>query len=163
MLRPDLLASDVAHVTLDWLRERGITCVLVDADDTLLPGDDGPLPATALEWLMGIQAAGLRLAILSNGSARRVHALGERLGVPSFALAGKPFGFAFQRALRALGATPNQAVMIGDQLFTDILGARWAGLHTALVRPLTAGRHAHTRVVRRLERWCLGGERAEQR
>jgi uncharacterized protein len=156
VLTPDLHADGVADVTLAWLHARGIRCVLVDADDTLLPGDDTPMPESATLWLASLQAAGVRVAILSNGTPRRVRTLAERLGLPSFALAGKPF-FGFRRALAALDATPREAVMVGDQLFTDVLGGRIAGMHTALVRPLTPGRHAHTRAIRALEALVMGG------
>ena len=161
MLAPDLQVDDVTQVTVAWLRERGLRAVLVDADDTLVPGDDGPVAPEAVAWAREVRAAGVLLAILSNGTAERVAALGRQLEVPAFALAGKPFSFAFRRAVRSLGAEPATTAMIGDQLFTDVLGARCAGLTSVLVTPLTPGRHAHTRWVRRLERWVLaGGDRA---
>jgi len=161
MLEPDLHVASVADIDLAWLRERNVRGVLIDADDTLVPGDDGPVPPAALDWLDRLRVAGVRVGILSNGTPGRVAALGERLGVPAFAMAGKPFGFAFRRALGALGTTPATTAMVGDQLFTDVLGARCAGLTSVLVSPLTPGRHAHTRVARRLERWVLaGGDRA---
>jgi uncharacterized protein len=161
MLEPDLHVATVAHVDLAWLRERGVRGVLIDADDTLVPGDDGPVAPAALAWIEDLRAAGVRVAILSNGTWGRIAALGERLGVPAFAMAGKPFGFAFRRALETIGTTPQTTAMVGDQLFTDVLGARCAGLTSVLVAPLTPGRHPHTRVARRLERWVLaGGDRA---
>lgn len=161
MLAPDLYVDDVTQVTVAWLRERGLRAVLVDADDTLVPGDDRPVDPAAVAWASDLRDAGIRLAILSNGTAERVANLGRRLGVPAFALAGKPFAFAFRRAVRALGSTPETTAMVGDQLFTDVLGARCAGLASVLVTPLTPGRHAHTRLARRLERWVLaGGDRA---
>jgi len=79
------------------------------------------------------------------------------LGVRAFALSGKPFGFAFRRALRALGSEARHTAMVGDQLFTDVLGANCAGMISILVTPLSPGRHAHTRAARQLERWVLKG------
>jgi len=157
MLLPDLHVASVTDVTVDWLRQRGVVGVLVDADDTLVPGDDRALEPEHRAWVADLLAAGLRVGILSNGTARRVADLGRLLGVPAIALAGKPFGFAFRRALRTLGTSASTTAMVGDQLFTDVLGARCAGLTSVLVSPLTPGRHAHTRVARRLERWVLAG------
>lgn len=157
MLVPDLHVASVTDVTVAWLRQRGVVGVLVDADDTLVPGDDRALAPEARAWIAALGDAGLRVGILSNGTSRRIADLGADLGVPAIALAGKPFGFAFARAMRALGTTPATSAMIGDQLFTDVLGARCAGLTSILVSPLTPGRHAHTRVARRLERWVLAG------
>jgi uncharacterized protein len=161
MLEPDLHVASVTDVSVAWLRHRGVTGVLIDADDTLVPGDDSGLRPPARAWVAELRAAGLGVAILSNGTLDRVVDLGATLGVPAIALAGKPFGFGFRRAMRLLGTKAGGTAMIGDQLFTDVLGARWAGMTSVLVTPLTPGRHAHTRVARRLERWVLsGGDRA---
>ncbi len=157
MLRPDLHVASVTDISVDWLRQRGVVGVLVDADDTLVAGDDRGIEPEARAWVAGLRASGLHVGILSNGTTRRVADLGLLLEVPSIALAGKPFGIAFRRALRMLGTTAATTAMVGDQLFTDVLGARWAGLTSILVSPLTPGRHAHTRVARRLERWVLAG------
>jgi HAD superfamily phosphatase (TIGR01668 family) len=158
VLAPDLHVSRVRDIDLAWLADRGIRAVLVDVDDTLLPGDDQPMHDSDRQWLGTLQGSGFDLAILSNGTAQRVHTLGAQLGVPTFALAGKPFAFAFHRALAALQRKPHESAMVGDQLFTDVLGARWAGLTSVLVHPLTPGRHAHTRLLRRVERLILSGD-----
>jgi HAD superfamily phosphatase (TIGR01668 family) len=157
MLTPDLHVACVTDVSVAWLRERGVRGLLIDADDTLIVRDGGPVDATTLAWLAEVRDAGIGVALLSNGSPGRVAELGAALGVPAFALSGKPFGFAFRRGLRALGTDAAATAMIGDQLFTDVLGANCAGLTSVLVTPLSPGRHAHTRAARRLERWVLGG------
>jgi hypothetical protein len=71
--------------------------------------------------------------------------------VEGLALVGKPFSFAFARGLRRLKMSPSETAMVGDQLFTDVLGANLAGILSILVRPLTAGLLPHTRLTRRLE------------
>ncbi len=157
MLKPDLHVASVTDVTLDWLRSRQIQGVLVDADDTIVTRQEGPVDPAFVTWLRGLRDAGLRVAVLSNGNRQRVVALGAELGLPAFALSGKPLRIAFRRGVKALGTTPATTAMVGDQLFTDVLGAKWAGLVSVLVTPLTPGRHAHTRAARRLERWVLSG------
>lgn len=157
MLKPDLHVASVTDVTLDWLRSRHVRGVLVDADDTLVTRADGPVDPAFVTWLRALRDAGLKVAVLSNGNRQRVVALGAELGIPAFALSGKPLSIAFRRGVKALGTTPATTAMVGDQLFTDVLGAKWAGLVSVLVTPLTPGRHAHTRAARRLERWVLSG------
>ncbi len=157
MLKPDLHVASVTDVTLEWLRSRQVRGVLVDADDTIVTRSAGPVDPAFVAWLQGLLQAGLRVAVLSNGDRQRVVALGAELGIRAFALSGKPLGMAFRRGVKALGTTPATTAMVGDQLFTDVLGAKWAGLVSVLVTPLTPGRHAHTRAARRLERWVLSG------
>lgn len=160
MVRPDVQVESVHEVTPELLAELGVRGLLVDLDDTLIASDADDLSPDAEAWFLGLKGAGLELAILSNGERGRVRQLSERLGVPAFALVGKPFWFAFRRGLAALGTERSATAMVGDQLFTDVLGANCAGLTSILVRPLTPGKLPHTRAARRIERMILsGGER----
>ncbi len=156
MLRPDVRVDSLAEVTPDLLRRLGVRHVLLDLDDTLVASDGEDHVAEAPLLVERLLSAGFGVAILSNGKPERVARASQVLGVPGVALAGKPFGWAFRRALSLLpGATPSDTAMVGDQLFTDVLGARRAGLVTVLVRPLTEGKLPHTRLARRLERMIL--------
>jgi uncharacterized protein len=160
MVRPDVQVETVCDVTPTLLRELGVRGVLLDLDDTLVASDaEGPSP-DAEAWLRHLVGSGIKVVILSNGERSRVRLLAERLGVRAFALVGKPFWFAFRRGLAALDTPRAATAMVGDQLFTDMLGANLAGLTSILVRPLTPGRLLHTRAARAVERMILqGGER----
>lgn len=156
MLRPDLRFDTLAEVTPAVLESLGVTSVLVDLDDTLIASDSDTPAEGALAWLNGLRGAGIAVVILSNGQRGRVARLAEQAGVPGMALAGKPFSWAFKRALRHFDhADPKRTVMVGDQLFTDVMGAKRAGLMTILIRPLSRGKLPHTRIARHLERMLL--------
>ncbi len=157
MVRPDVLVESVAEVTPALLGDLGVRGVLVDLDDTLIASNAEELSSAAEAWLLALGAAGIAVVILSNGERRRVHRLAERFGLPAFALVGKPFWFAFRRGLAALGTPASATAMVGDQLFTDVLGANCAGLTSILVRPLTPGKLPHTRAARHIERIILTG------
>lgn len=155
-LRPDIRALSVSEVTAESLRSRGIDGVLVDLDDTLVSSSATEPAQGVLEWLASLKAAGIAVAILSNGQRARVAGFARLAGVPGIAMAGKPFAWSFRRGLSVLGHPPvARTAMIGDQLFTDVLGAKRAGLLTILVRPLSKGKLPHTRLARRLERMLL--------
>lgn len=156
MCQPDLRFDTLAEITPAVLGARGIRALLVDLDDTLVPSDSEEPASGALEWLSGLRAAGVAVAIVSNGSRRRVARFAEQAGMPAIAMAGKPFAQAFRRARGLLGAPdPATVAMVGDQLFTDVVGARRAGMVTILVRPLSKGKLPHTRIARHLERMFL--------
>ena len=146
MLHPHLRVASVHEVTPALLEKAGIRALLVDVDDTLLSSRADELEPNILTWFASLKAAGIPVAILSNGSQARVAQIAAEVGVPALSLAGKPFGVAFRRGLRLL---------VGDQLFTDVLGARQAGLKSILVDPLSPGKLPHTRLARRLERMVL--------
>ena len=160
LLRPNFIFDKVSEVTPGFLRERGIRAVMVDLDDTLVAGGTSTLDPTFTSWLSDLKAARLPILILSNGSRTRVAQWSQNLGVSGLSLVGKPFIFAFRRGLKRLGSKANETVMIGDQLFTDILGANVAGMTSILVTPLSPGNLLHTRVLRHLETRILrGGDR----
>ncbi|HHO54906.1 MAG TPA: HAD-IIIA family hydrolase, partial [Trueperaceae bacterium] len=105
-----------------------------------------------------LKESGIPLLILSNGSPKRVKYWTQELGLEGFYLVGKPFSFAFKRALKLLNCSAKETAMIGDQVFTDILGANLTGLKSILVRPLSPGGLWHTRILRNIEKLILKGE-----
>lgn len=155
MLRPDAVVGTVTEVTPEFLRARGVRAVMVDLDDTLLPSGSNLLDPLFQTWLTSLQRAGIPVVILSNGERSRVDRWAEELKVGGLALMGKPLSRAFRKGLDYLGTPPAETAMVGDQLFTDVLGANRAGMVSILVRPLSPGKLPHTRVLRRLEKRLL--------
>ena len=159
MFTPDITVPSVTAVTPELLTKLGVKGVLVDLDDTLLPSDGQVFGPGISEWLDSLRQAGIAILLLSNGERERVRYCCDTLGIEGYHLAGKPFFWAFRRALRKLDLPPAKVAMVGDQLFTDVLGANWAGITSILVTPLTQGKLPHTRLARRLERLVMrGGE-----
>ncbi len=154
---PDIMVATVADITAECLKHHGIKAVMVDLDDTLVASNSSLLPVAYRQWLDALRAAGIKVLILSNGSPARVSYWLKELELPGFALVGKPLVFAFRKGLRKLGVQAHETAMIGDQLFTDILGANLSGIKSILVKPLTAGKYLHTRLARNLERRLLRG------
>ena len=157
------MVAAVNDVSPQLLRENALKAVLVDMDDTLLEFQQTQLKPEFISWMQSLKDADIPALILSNGSRRRVRDCANELGVAGLALTGKPFPAAFRRGLETLGAKASHTAMIGDQLFTDVVGANLAGLTSILVTPLGSGGLPHTRMIRNVEAWLLkasqeGGE-----
>lgn|SRR5690554_1823248 len=155
MLKPDLQVPDITALTPELLKGLGIEAVMVDLDDTIVPSGGNHMENLVKDWFMSLKAAGLKLMILSNGQRDRVAHWALELGIPGLSLVGKPFRHAFRRGLKLLGSDPAATAMVGDQLFTDILGANLMGLRSILVSPLSPGKLLHTKALRGLERRIL--------
>jgi HAD superfamily phosphatase (TIGR01668 family) len=155
LLHPDAVVTSVTEVTPELLRELGVRAVMVDLDDTLVPAGSELLEPLFRAWLRELVAAGFPVVILSNGERKRVERYARELEVRGLALVGKPFRHAFRRGLELLGTAAHETAMVGDQLFTDVLGANLIGLRSVLVSPLSPGKLLHTRALRRLERRLL--------
>jgi hypothetical protein len=157
VLSPDLYYSDVHAIDLDSLRARGVSALLVDLDNTLLPRDTNRMTEELRAWAELVRARGFGVCLVSNNWHERVKAVAEELGFHLVAKAIKPLPFAFLRALRILGASRSSAAVIGDQVFTDILGGNLLGMTTILVQPLSSSDLPHTLALRALERRVLAG------
>ncbi|MEX2534658.1 MAG: YqeG family HAD IIIA-type phosphatase [Trueperaceae bacterium] len=157
MLMPDVVVPAAQDVTPELLNLYGVKAVMVDLDDTILASSETQLGESVRHWLASLHDAGMPVAMLSNGARDRVERSCQELGIDGHHLAGKPFWWAFQRGLKRLGYKAGETAMIGDQIFTDVLGANLAGMVSVLVRPLSPGRLPHTRAARYLERWILQG------
>ena len=155
MLRPDAVVTSVTEVTPDFLHALGVRAVLVDLDDTLLAAGSDLLEPLFTVWLESLRLAQIPVAILSNGAHARVVRWAAELGLEGLPLTGKPRGRAFRRGLEKLGTPARETAMVGDQLFTDVLGANRAGMVSVLVTPLSPGKLPHTRVLRHLEALLL--------
>jgi HAD superfamily phosphatase (TIGR01668 family) len=135
-LIPDRRYRSIHDIDPGDLQGKGVRLLLADLDNTVAPYHI-PLPTPEiLAWRDELAACGIRLFILSNNrGATRAQNYCRALGVPFLAHAGKPRRAGFERAMREMGAAPEETLVLGDQIFTDVLGARRAGLPVWLVRP----------------------------
>jgi HAD superfamily phosphatase (TIGR01668 family) len=154
--RADQCAETLPEVPLDELAAAGIRGIVVDLDNTVCPYHQPELAPGVAEWVAAARDRGFALVLVSNNFTERVASVGARLGIPIVPNALKPLPFAFLRALRLLGTPRHATVVIGDQLFTDVLGAKLLGLRTILTTPLVHTDFPLTRVLRFLERTIAG-------
>ncbi len=158
MLRPDDYYRSVRDIDLEELSASGIDTLLIDLDNTLMPRDAQEVPDDLVEWARAVKAKGFRVCIVSNNWHPHVPDVARRIGFDLVAKALKPLPFAFKKGLAQMGSNQGSAAVVGDQLFTDILGGNLLGMRTILVTPLSSSDLPHTLVLRHLER-CLLAER----
>ncbi|MDY0341504.1 MAG: YqeG family HAD IIIA-type phosphatase, partial [Coriobacteriia bacterium] len=124
-------------VDLDALRDEGVTVLLVDMDNTVSPHHSAEVIPAIHEWIASLVAKGFRTCVVSNNWHEDIHERAAALGLSVIPKAGKPLPFGIWHAMRILGACRTECAMVGDQLFTDVLGGKLAGVKTVLVKPLT--------------------------
>ena len=127
---------------IDWaaLADRGVRLVLADLDNTLIPYSASMPTEELCRWKEELEGLGMTLFVLSNSrKSRRCPEFCRALNVPYLRHAGKPSAKGFRQAMADQGVTAEQTVMVGDQLFTDALGANRAGVPVYLVRPIEFG------------------------
>ncbi|WP_025027616.1 YqeG family HAD IIIA-type phosphatase [Caldalkalibacillus mannanilyticus] len=154
-LLPDLHVDSIYDIDLEALKKRGVKGIITDLDNTLIEWDRPLATPKLAEWLKKVQEEGFKLMIVSNNNSARVAAFSEPLGLPFIPGARKPFHKAFKEAQKRMNLQPHEVVVIGDQLFTDVLGGNRLDLYTILVVPVAQSDGFLTRFNRRLERIAL--------
>ncbi|MGB9903152.1 MAG: YqeG family HAD IIIA-type phosphatase [Desulfotomaculales bacterium] len=156
LLTPSLCVPSVPEIDLARLRSRGICGLLLDLDNTIIRRDHTLFAGEVVYWVERAKREGFKLGIVSNNRLERVRLLARELGLPAVGRAVKPFPAPFRQAMAMLGTVPGQSAIVGDQLFTDILGGNLLGLYTILVPPLPGGDFWGTRIFnRQLEKFVL--------
>ncbi len=146
------MLNSFSELTVSFLREKGIKALILDVDNTLIPYEETePRPAVRA-WLAELDAAGIKVAFVTNNHRPRLERFNETLGYPAFANSAKPFRRNMKRAMRAMGADPSHTANMGDQIFTDVWAGRRMNLFTVLVPPIRDKRDPFTRFKRLLER-----------
>lgn len=154
-LHPHIYVNSILDIPLEQLIEVPIKAFILDLDNTLTYWNSDIIHNDVLDWFKTIEAAGLKACILSNNGEARVLKVAKSLNIPFIHRAGKPNPRAFLRAVELMGTTPQETAVIGDQIFTDILGGNGAGLFTILVVPLDKREFFGTKISRMAERFVL--------
>ncbi|WP_045233670.1 YqeG family HAD IIIA-type phosphatase [Deinococcus pimensis] len=155
VLRPRLVLDHVTEITPDLMADHDLHGLLLDLDNTLIEYGSYREAREVQTWASELMLRGVRLYLLSNAMPERVRFWTERLGFAGIGLASKPNPQSFHRAARRMDLAPGQVAMVGDQLFTDVLGGNLAGMFTIMVRPLADNALPHTKLARRVERLVL--------
>jgi len=158
-LAPTWFVESIYDLDLDKLWQHGIRGIITDLDNTLIEWN-GPEPdERLLEWTRRVRERGFKVCIVSNNGHLRVEAFARHLDVPFLSKAGKPRRRGLRAAMDILGTTPQTTALLGDQVFTDVLGGNRLGLTTILVRPIAKKEFLGTRMVRRVEGLVLAALR----
>jgi len=158
LLTPCLRLPTVYDLPTAWLKERLIQAIISDLDNTLVPWRDYRVADQLAEWFASLHADGFRTVILTNARpSPTIQRLSVELETELVLGARKPLQRFFRRALDRAAVAPAQACVIGDQVFTDVLGGNLVGCYTVLVDRIGNREFAGTRLMRILERMVLRG------
>ncbi len=152
LLQPRMSVSSVFDVNLDELQGYGYRGLIMDLDNTLVAWNHPEVPKTLRVWLNEVRRREIEMCIVSNNLSQRVEEFSAKIGVSFIAKAAKPRRRAFRQAMRTMGTDAHNTAVVGDQVFTDILGGNRLQLYTILVHPLATEEFWTTRLVRKLEK-----------
>jgi HAD superfamily phosphatase (TIGR01668 family) len=161
---PTVYRRRITDVTVADLHRFGVRGILLDIDNTLTTHDNPNLTPEVQNWLNMINQEGFALLIVSNNQEDRVAPFAEKIGLPFYAHACKPWPGGYAKAAALLGLSKKECVAIGDQIFTDILGANASGMSSILLEPIEFEVEQKFIVFKRkVERLLLNNKRQRRR
>lgn len=156
LFTPSLYLKSIYDLPFSWLRENSITSVVTDLDNTLVPWRDYRVARELSDWFDSLHKEGFKTVILTNARpSPTISKMSETLKTELVVGARKPISRFFREALQKIDSSPREACVIGDQIFTDVLGGNLIGCHTVLVKSIGKREFLGTRIMRVFERIIL--------
>lgn len=135
-LLPKLRADALTDIKPDLLLQRGVRLLMLDFDNTIVPyTTDEPTPLMAA-WLAWVKNCNMYVCVVSNSKRDRVRIFCKKHGLHCITHAKKPFSKGIRQCLEQFGVQPHEAALVGDQIFTDTLGANCCGVQSILVKAI---------------------------
>ncbi len=151
-LIPDEIFSSIDDLSGEFFKEKGIKGVFLDIDNTLVDPHTEKPDERAKRFFDSLKKSGIIICLISNNNKDRVSRFNED-GFLSSHRSAKPLTFAYRRMLKKTGLKKKEVAAIGDQFYSDILGANLLGLHTIYVSPIKiGGEGAFVHFKRKLEK-----------
>jgi uncharacterized protein len=148
---PDYYVASIMDIDYDELKKQGIKTLFFDLDNTIMSYDETELEHQYVAFLDELSAH-FQIIIMSNSPKSRVARACEPLGLHYIESAKKPFKKSYMKAFHQYQTSAKEAIMIGDQLMTDVLGAHRVSMKAVLVKPVKKrSDHVFTKINRLFE------------
>lgn len=155
MIYPKIYLENVTKITIEFLKENSLKAIILDIDNTLIDFDKVLLNGVK-EWCNNLKRQDIKFYILSNTNKKeKVEKVAKELEIPYTMFAKKPFKKGFQKAKENLKLENSEIAVVGDQIFTDIIGANRSGMYAILTKPIDKRDILMTRIKRPLENYLI--------
>ena len=136
ILYPNAYFKKVQEITIEFLKKNKIKALVLDVDNTLIDYDKN-LSESIIKWSKELKGQGIKLYILSNSNdKKKVSNVAEKLDISYISFAKKPLRSGFRKVQKKLKINPENIGVVGDQIFTDVLGGNRNNMFTILVEPI---------------------------
>ncbi len=152
LLKPDIKLHGITDITVEILNKFNIKALLLDVDNTMSTHHGQALTEGLLEWIDRMNKNGIKLMVLSNSKRKRIEPFAARISLPFISLGCKPLPTGYLRGVRALGEKRKNVAIVGDQIFTDVLGGNLVGVKTVLLTPIKLEDGLSFKIRRNLEK-----------
>ncbi len=161
MFKPKVKLHRITDITVEFLNKKNIKALILDVDNTLSTHHGMNLVDGLENWIKVMEEAGIKLIILSNSKEKRVKPFAEKINLNYVSLGCKPLPFGFMKVKKRLNMKRKEIAIVGDQMFTDVMGGNLYGITTIMTDLILAEDKASFKIRRRLEKKFLKGMKVE--
>ena len=151
---PDSRIGSAYSIDYEKLYAQGYRGIIYDVDNTLVP-HGAPADDRAIQLFERLHQIGFSVMLLSNNKEPRVKSFADAVGSKYIFKADKPSRKGYHRAMEMMGTNKHNTIFVGDQLFTDVWGAKNTGIHNILVKPIDKKEEIQIVLKRYLEKIVL--------
>ncbi len=152
IFKPTAMKERLTAISPRLLENLEARAILLDVDNTIASYTSHEPIEGAVDWVREMVTSGFRVIIVSNNYKRRVMPFAARFGLDCISFALKPFPFGYLRARKRLKTPLKNCVIVGDQIFTDVVGANLCGMKSILLSPIEPEEGVTFQIRRRFER-----------
>lgn len=151
MFNADFHLKSVLDINKEFVEKNDVRALILDMDNTLSLHGEPAEEEGVMEWLNEMRRLDVRMMVVSNNNVKRVAPLAKKLRLKFTANGLKPLTFGVERALKKMGRGRKYTLVVGDQIFTDILAGNLAGMRTVLVEPFQMENIWYIKMKRKIE------------
>ena len=133
---PSVILDNATQISPRFLKERGIRLLMLDFDNTIVPYTTSTPTVAMRDWLKAMAQSEIDLCVVSNTKKDRVKIFCRQYGISCITHAKKPFSKGIRECLERFDIAPAECALVGDQIFTDTLGANCVGVTSILVKAI---------------------------
>lgn len=153
ILYPNDYFNSVTEISYEYLKEKSINALILDVDNTLIDYDRN-LSEEIIKWSEQLKKQGIKLIILSNSNHKeKIKAVADKLGIKFEYFGTKPFKRGFKKVQKKLNENSENIGVVGDQIFTDVIGANRMKMYSILVEPINEKDIWVTKIKRPIENY----------
>lgn len=150
---PNDFFNNVTEISFEYLKEKNIQALILDVDNTLIDYEKNLSPEI-IKWANYLKENGIKLIILSNSNRKeKVKEVANKLGIKYSYFGTKPLKRGFKKVQKILSIESDRIAVVGDQIFTDVIGANRMNMYSILVEPIAERDIFVTKIKRPLENY----------
>ena len=133
---PNIIADNITDLTVEHLHQWGVRLLMMDFDNTIVPYTTDEPTEEVCRWLQAMKESDIQLCVVSNSKKERVKIFCRKFGIDCITHAKKPFSKGIRACLDRYQLPPSACALVGDQIYTDTLGANGCGVRSILIKAI---------------------------